>query len=103
MIGSARTSLVMKPFKEIIKEEVIFQMEGETGPLTVAHQPGERVEDAKILISESSNASSCLSVNSSRNHSEQIYRRVQKDVHICSVISFRRGQHHTGVHSPEAL
>lgn len=98
MIGSARTSLVMKPFKELIEEEVVFQMEGETGPLTVAHQAGERAGDAKM----SSNASSCRSVNSSRSHFEQIYRRAQKDVRICSVISFRRGQHHTGVHRPEA-
>lgn len=102
MIGSARTSLVMKPFKEIIVEEVIFQMEGETGPLTVAHQAGERVEDAEIFNADSSNASSCRNVNSSCNLFEEIYRGAQKDVRVCSVISFRRGQHHTGVHSPEA-
>lgn len=101
-MAQPRTSLVMKPFKELIEEEVVFQMEGETGPLTVAHQEGERAEDAKISISESSNASSCRSVNSSRSHFEQIYRRARKDVRICSVMSFRRGQHHTGVHRPEA-
>lgn len=102
MIGSARSSLVMKPFKEIIEEEAVFQMEAETGPLTVAHQAGERGEDAEIFNAESSNVSSGRNVNSSCEHFEQIYRRAQKDVRVRSVISFRRGQHHTGVHSPEA-
>lgn len=51
MIGSARTSLVMKHFKEIMEEEVIFQMECEAGPLIVPRQAGEHVQDAKIFIS----------------------------------------------------
>lgn len=85
----------MKPFKEIIEEEVVFQMEGETGPLTVAHQAGERVEDAEIFNSESSNVRQAAAVSTVLGTT---LSRFIEDVRIC----FRRGQRHTGVHCPEA-
>lgn len=44
------TSLVVKNFERIIKDEVLSLVEGKLDPLQFAYQPNKGVDDAKLFI-----------------------------------------------------
>ena len=46
----ALTSLVMKTFEKIVKQDILRQTEGLLDPLQFAYQPGRGVEDATLVL-----------------------------------------------------
>ena len=46
----ALTSLIMKHFEKILKEEVLSLVEGKLDPLQFAYQTNKGIEDAKLFI-----------------------------------------------------